>query len=92
MSKRVKTTMTLEVEIRAEGHISRGHPGDSGFRSGTVGLACNPSPPEPPEMEDVSVWLGGVDITKHLSDVEYEAISASLWDAAQSAEDTHGKD
>ena len=76
----MKKTMYLELVVEATGRYLPEHRGDSGYSRGVVGLARNPSPPEPEEIEDIHVNLCGLDITEQLTDEQMGRVIEALWD------------
>jgi hypothetical protein len=78
--KELKGTITLELDAQVSGTYSPGCKGDSGFRRGCIGLQVNPTPDDPPEIEDLCVMVNGWEITEKLSDKQLEEAEQILWE------------
>lgn len=81
------TTVTLEIEVEVEGHAS------PGCKEQGPTYACGGTPAEPPEMEDIRVYLSRpvtvngkqtvehVEIGDYLSDKQLEEVEQQLWES-----------
>jgi hypothetical protein len=67
MPTTIRKKISLEIEVDVIGQYIKGHPGTYYRSNGDPG-----DPPEPDQFEITNVIWGGLDITDHLSDDNFD--------------------
>lgn len=75
----VRATLSLDdCDLDCEGVLYEGSPGHW-----TPTYSCGGCPPDGPEVEDVCVYLDGVDVTEALTEHEYERVVNALIESTE---------